>query len=374
MNSSNFAAVSWNSATETEARRTSPRLLVRHARETGHPVMRRIPASQTSIASAPARDSAYPAIFRRDGEFWTLSYEQKTVCLRDIKGLAYIARLLSQPDTEFHAIELAREAEDAGVSGDAAMQAAEFENIGVHFGDLGDAGEMLDNQAKAAYRRRLSELRDEQADAKALGQVDRAEAAESEIDALIAELSRATGLGGRNRPAASSSERARQSVTRAIKNALGRIADHHPALAQTLTRQIKTGTYCSYQPDPYCTIEWSLAATEADEAWPAPDQPAEVAPGPANGEHDRSLPFAEVVSLILDASRNAAETPVEFEGGATQVTPILHRSFVRLAQQLQSTESKAPLGNIIVLAINSAPLFESVNSSIKRSRERCSNA
>jgi len=374
MNSSNFAAVSSNSATEVEVRRTGPRQLVRHARETVHPVMRRRPASQATTALPPAPDSGYSAIFRCDGEFWTLSYDQKTVCLRDIKGFTYIARLLSQPDTEFHAIELAREAEVTGVPGDAAMQTAEFENIGVHFGDLGDAGEMLDNQAKAAYRRRLSELRDEQAEAKALGQIDRAEAAENEIEALIAELSRATGLGGRNRTAASSSERARQSVTRAIKNALGRIADHHSALAQMLTRQIKTGTYCSYQPDPNCIVHWALAATDADEASPPPDQQAaEVALGPVAEERDRRLPLAEVVSLILDASRNAPET-MEVERGAAHVTPILQRSFVRLAQQLQSTESKAPIGNIIVLAIDSAPLLESLNSSIKHFRGKSSNA
>jgi hypothetical protein len=69
---------------------------------------------------------------------------------------------------------------------------------------------MLDVQAKVAYRRRLSELREELSEAKELGNVERAEQAEQEIDALTKELSRAVGLGGRNRRAASASERARQ--------------------------------------------------------------------------------------------------------------------------------------------------------------------
>jgi hypothetical protein len=36
-----------------------------------------------------------------------------------------------------------------------------LEKAGIHIGSLGDAGEMLDDQAKVAYRRRLSELREE---------------------------------------------------------------------------------------------------------------------------------------------------------------------------------------------------------------------
>jgi hypothetical protein len=49
----------------------------------------------------------------------------------------------------------------------------------MHVTNLGDAGEMLDEQAKAAYRRRLSELREQLEEAKELGKVDRAKQAES---------------------------------------------------------------------------------------------------------------------------------------------------------------------------------------------------
>ena len=83
---------------------------------------------------------------------------------------------------------------------------------------------MLDEQAKIAYRRRLSELREELEEAKELGNVERAEHAEAEIDALTKELSRAVGLGGRNRRAASASERARQTITKTIKSVVERIA------------------------------------------------------------------------------------------------------------------------------------------------------
>jgi hypothetical protein len=81
---------------------------------------------------------------------------------------------------------------------------------------------------------------------------------EDEIETLGRELSRAVGLGGRDRRAASASERARINVTRAIKIALERIAEHNPALATLLTSSIRTGTFCSYAPDSRLPASWQL--------------------------------------------------------------------------------------------------------------------
>ena len=103
-------------------------------------------------------------------------------------------------------------------------------------------------------------------EAKELGNVERAEQAEQEIDALTKELSRAVGLGGRNRRAASASERARQSITKTIKAVLDRIAQSDATLGDILSRCIKTGTFCSYQPDPDFPIAWEFAATTLEPA------------------------------------------------------------------------------------------------------------
>ncbi|MGA6970496.1 MAG: AAA family ATPase [Candidatus Binatus sp.] len=123
---------------------------------------------------------------------------------------------------------------------------------------------MLDDQAKAAYRRRLSDLREELEEAKERGNVERAEQAEQEIDALTRELSRAIGLGGRNRRAVSASERARQSIAKTIKSVLDRIAQSDAALGDLLSRCIRTGTFCSYHPDPDFPIAWEFAATATE--------------------------------------------------------------------------------------------------------------
>jgi len=82
-----------------------------------------------------------------------------------------------------------------------------------------------------------------------LGQFELVDRLEDEIEAVGRELSRAVGLGGRDRPVASAAERARINITRAIKVALERIAEHNPALATLLTSSIRTGTFCSYTTD-----------------------------------------------------------------------------------------------------------------------------
>ncbi len=53
-------------------------------------------------------------------------------------------------------------------------------------------------------------------------------------------------------------ERARVSVTRAIRAALQRLGAYHPALVEHLSATVRTGAACSYAPDPRRRIEWDL--------------------------------------------------------------------------------------------------------------------
>ncbi|MGH2489813.1 MAG: transcriptional regulator, partial [Candidatus Limnocylindria bacterium] len=86
---------------------------------------------------------------------------------------------------------------------------------------------------------------------------ERASRLRQEIDFLARELGAAVGLGGRDRRAASNAERARVSVTRTIKAALDRIGEHSPSLGSHLAATVRTGTFCSYQPDPRVPVTWS---------------------------------------------------------------------------------------------------------------------
>jgi hypothetical protein len=91
-----------------------------------------------------------------------------------------------------------------------------------------------------------------------LGDAARVSQVELERDFIVRELSRAVGLGGRDRRAGSASERARASVTRAIRQAMTRIREHDQALGKHLEHASRTGTYCAYVPDPRLPVTWAL--------------------------------------------------------------------------------------------------------------------
>ena len=198
------------------------------------------------------------AVFQIEGDYWTIAYEGKAWRLKDAKGLHYIAYLLGHPGEEIRALDL------AALSGGAVEEAVDTESAedlartAVVAGDLGHAGEMLDAQAKADYQRRLTELEDELEEARELGNLERVAKAEDEKEALAHEIRRAVGLGGRDRRAASSAERARVAVTRAIRLALERISEQNRDLGRLLSTTIKTGAICSYVPDERFPVSWRL--------------------------------------------------------------------------------------------------------------------
>lgn len=135
-----------------------------------------------------------------------------------------LAQLLAEPNREFHVLDLI----------------GSFDSV-----DGGDAGELIDQDARNRYRDRVGELREviEQA-----GDADRAEQARAELEFIARELAHATGIGGRARRALGSAERARTNVQKRIKAAIRQIERHDHELAQYLDWTVKTGTFCSYEP------------------------------------------------------------------------------------------------------------------------------
>jgi tetratricopeptide (TPR) repeat protein len=193
-------------------------------------------------------------VFRREGDYWTVVFEGRTTRVRNLKGIRYLARLLDDPGRELHVLDLVA-AESGGPAAAEGSRAAALSHA-----YPGDAGAMLDARAKEAYRRRLAEIEDDIEQARAFGDDARAAQADAERDFLVREISRAVGLGGRDRRAASTSERARVSVTRALRQALARIGEHHPELAEHFERTVHTGTHCSYVPDPRGPATWRVTA------------------------------------------------------------------------------------------------------------------
>ena len=173
-----------------------------------------------------------------------------------MSGLRYIAHLLQHPNQEFHVTDLVHVEADTEAS--AGTRDMEFVRQCGTSASLGDAGEVLDGQARAAYKQRVRDLQEELEEARQFNDRGRIEKLEEEIEFLTQELAEAVGLGGRNRKAASVSERARVNVTRAIKAVIKKAGEQSESLGLYFATTIKTGTFCSYTPDPRFPVSWEF--------------------------------------------------------------------------------------------------------------------
>jgi hypothetical protein len=108
---------------------------------------------------------------------------------------------------------------------------------------------VIDQTALAQYKRRIAELESEIDQAHERGDGEAAAVAQEELDALITQLTAAYGLGGRSRRTPDHVERARKAVSRRLRDAITRIAHAHPRLGRHLDASIRTGAFCSYQPE-----------------------------------------------------------------------------------------------------------------------------
>ncbi len=172
--------------------------------------------------------------------------------MRDLKGIRYLGHLLRHPARQFYALDLVA-LENGRVYGRDGHT-----EPGLFLTDDADAGPVLDARAQREYRRRLGEIDDDIEEARSLGDVERETQAEAERALLVRELSKAAGLGGRSRPLHSAAERARVSVTRALRLAVKRIREHNSELGAHFECTIQTGKYCAYLPEPSASVTWDV--------------------------------------------------------------------------------------------------------------------
>jgi hypothetical protein len=175
---------------------------------------------------------------------WTVGRFGATARLPELRGLHHLRVLLQRPGQDVSALELA-----AAVAGHPGATLAEA------------GGELIDLQALQAYRKRLAELDQELAEAESWMDPVRTDRLAAERGALLDEVARATGIGGRLRQFASSPERARTAVRKAIAAAFSRVEEHDPMLARLLRDTVHTGSNCRYEPDPARPVTWRLDAS-----------------------------------------------------------------------------------------------------------------
>jgi hypothetical protein len=198
----------------------------RIARELGMPGLER---SAGADAGADAPVAGGSVAITKQGAEYRIARGTSIVRVKDSRGMQLLARLVERPLEEIHVLALASDEPMASVP-------------------ESSAGDVIDEAAKRAYRSRIAELEEPIVEAKRRADVARAAKLEKEKAALLAELTRALGLGGRTRQAGSATERARVNVQRRLRDAIAKIAEADADLGRFFERSLRTGTFCCFRP------------------------------------------------------------------------------------------------------------------------------
>ncbi len=195
------------------------------------------PSEPTRPVASPTALSAAMTLRPGPAGVWLVGRGSEESAIPARRGLEHLHTLLTHPGTEIPALRLAG---------------------GIETVEQAGLGEVVDPKALAAYRRRLAEIDIELDQADAWGDATRGAKLTAERDALLAEVSAASGLRGRPRTSGSGAERARVTVRKAIATALDTIHGADPVVARHLIAHVRTGLRCCYEPDPDTPIEWRL--------------------------------------------------------------------------------------------------------------------
>jgi hypothetical protein len=179
----------------------------------------------------------------RHGDVWEARWDGESVQIRHAKGVADIAQLVARPGHELHVSDLAPGTGPATSSG-------------------APTGDGADARALAQYRARLRAIEEDLDAADRDGDRTRSELLAAERDALVAELSRSVGLGGRpRRDATDPHERLRKAVSARVKASIDRFEELHPPLGRHLRASIQTGYWCVYRPER--DVRWHVEGRSA---------------------------------------------------------------------------------------------------------------
>jgi tetratricopeptide (TPR) repeat protein len=174
---------------------------------------------------------------RRHGRGWLVEVGDRRAVVPDLVGMAYLTELVAHPAQPISALTLA-----GGASTGQPRH------------------EIVDRQARDAYAVRARELAGDLAEAEADNDLGRADRIRLELDAVVAQIEEAAGLGGRPRAFADEHERARTSVRKAIKRAIDEIGGADPVVGEILDAAVVTGSLCMYTPTSPHNVRWTVRA------------------------------------------------------------------------------------------------------------------
>lgn len=177
--------------------------------------------------------------FHPVGDFWLISYENERIFVEDLKGMSFIARLLSKPGIRFKLEDLY------------------FEFNPVPEGQKSKVEESyqasIDPETKYTVRKEIETLQEKQKKSTDESEINNFH---EKIDELRSYLNGSLGLGGKARNLNTGLEKIRKSVWKIIDKSIDRIGDYLPHLGMHLKNSIKTGSELYYAPEK--NIDWKL--------------------------------------------------------------------------------------------------------------------
>ncbi len=194
-------------------------------------------------------------IFRNDGHFWTVRFGRKTCLFKDSKGMAYIGYLVARPNKRVSALELyyqvsphppgaVKQAPDTTRDDDAGYQRGAKSCVsGVAANEVLGKGDYWD------MKRQFDELQEEKRKAEADNDPLRMEQVQADILAMGEYMRKQVGPQGQRRKWPGSLEKARQTVTKAIRSAIRSMGKEHPALGKHLDVSLDCGRVLTYTPE-----------------------------------------------------------------------------------------------------------------------------
>jgi hypothetical protein len=155
--------------------------------------------------------------------------------------MTYLQTLLRSPEVEIPVEQLVRAARTTTAL---PVYDPEFDVLGSWEAEY----EILDDQAKREYQKRIKQLQRDAEIATELSDTQRMTTITEELEFLRAQLKRATAIRGRPRRFAASGDRQRVSVRKSTAKAIEVISQRMPDIGEHLKASIRFGFKCCYRP------------------------------------------------------------------------------------------------------------------------------
>ncbi len=211
-----------------------------------------LPKEKASLSEAPD-EVLNQSIFRRDGQKWTLRFENKTINMEHSIGLEYIAFLLKKPlRKEVHVLTVYQEVHGSIFSGRQTgfqTDKKSLSEFGMRVGDDDLPDFLISKEGAENLKKELMDLEEEIQETEENNDVGKLDGLKFQKERIVAYLKSALTEKGRPRKVSSTQERIRKSVSRAISRSITKISSYHDILARHLRSSIQTGRTLVYNPD-----------------------------------------------------------------------------------------------------------------------------